>query len=163
MVCCELYLPVVHCLLEFIFDHWLLKCFLTLIALYKRSIQPQSNFDSWNRQWTTELGSRYTPGIQCMPKGYIVFVGSVSPFIRPSFLQSTCPSVIPSINPFYNQVLLRSFLITYNSAATDQKLSMFGMGVPGRILFHSTSMNPWVMPWGGAGGQKLGHPNKVVY
>ena len=57
---------------------------------------------------------------------------------RPSFR----PSVIPSVNPFYNQVLLRSFLITYNSTATDQKFFIFGMGVPGRALFHSTSMNP---------------------
>ena len=97
----------------------------------------------------------YTPGIQSMPKGYIVFVRSVSP--------SVCPDVIPSVNPFYNQVLLRSFLITYNSAATIQKLFIFGMGVPGRVLFHSTSLNPWVMPQGGARGQNLGHPNKVVY
>ena len=37
------------------------------------------------------------------------------------------------------------------------------MGVPGRFLFHSTSMIPWVMPQGGARGQNLGHPNKVVY
>ena len=79
------------------------------------------------------------------------------------FHPSVCPDVIPSISPFHNQVLLRSFLITYNSAATDQKLFIFGMGVPGRILFHSTSMNPWVMLQGGAKGQNLGHPNKVVY
>ena len=86
-----------------------------------------------------------------MPKGYIVFVRSVSPF------------VCPSVNPFYNQVLLRNFLITYNSAATDQKLFIFGMGVPGRVLFHSTSVDPWVMPQGRAKGQNIGHPNKVVY
>ena len=43
----------------------------------------------------------------------------------------------------YNQVLLRSFLIMYVSAATYQKLFIFGMGVPGRVLFHSTSMDPW--------------------
>ena len=84
---------------------------------------------------------------------------SVHLFDRPSI----CPDVIPSVNPFCNQVLLRSFLITYNSAATDQKLFIFGMGVPGRVLFHSTSMNPWVMPQGRARGQNLGHPNKVVY
>ena len=30
----------------------------------------------------------------------------------------------------------------YNSAATDQNLFIFGMGVPGRVLFHSTSMDP---------------------
>ena len=84
-------------------------------------------------------------------KGYIVFVRS-----------SVCPGVIPSINLFYNQVLLQSFLITYNSAATSQKLFIFGMGVPGRVLFHSTSMDPWVMLQGGARGQNLGHPNKVV-
>ena len=86
-----------------------------------------------------------------MPKGYIVFVRSVR------------PGVILSVYPFYNQVLLGSFLITYNSAATDQKLFIFGMGVSGRVLFHSTSMDPWVMPQGGARGQNLGHPNKVVY
>ena len=28
--------------------------------------------------------------------------------------------------PFYNQVLLRKFLITYNSAAADQKPFIFG-------------------------------------
>ena len=70
-----------------------------------------------------------------MLKGYIVFVHSVSLFV--------CPSTRSSV-PFNNQVLLGSFLITYNSAATDQKLFIFGMEVhvPGRVLFHSTSMNP---------------------
>ena len=96
----------------------------------------------------------YTPGIQSMPKGYIVLVGSVC--------LSICPSVIPSVNPFYNQVLHQKFLITYNSAATDQKLFIFGLGIPGWVLFHST-MNFWVMPQGEARGQSLGHPNKVVY
>ena len=73
-------------------------------------------------------------------------------------------SIRPSVRqPFYNQVLLGSFLITYNSAATDQKLFIFGMGVPERVLFHSTSMDLWVMPQGGARGQNLGHPNKVIY
>ena len=46
----------------------------------------------------------------------------------------------------------------YNSAATDQKLFIFGMGVRGRVLFHSTSVDPWVMSQGGARGQNLGHP-----
>ena len=77
-----------------------------------------------------------------MPKGYIVFFRSVSLFVCPSVHPSIGPGVIPSIKPFYNQVLLRSFLITYNSAATDQKLFIFSMGVPGRVLFHSTSMDP---------------------
>ena len=86
--------------------------------------------------------------------GYIVFVGSIPPFV--------CPSMIPSVKPFYNQVLLQSFLITYNSTATNQKLFIFGLGVPGRVLFHSTSMKPWVMPQGGARGQNLGYPNKIV-
>ena len=72
-----------------------------------------------------------------------------------------CPSMCP--DTLYNQVLLRSFLITYNSAATDQKLFIFGMGVPGRVLVHSTSMDPWVMPQGMARDQNLGHPNKVVH
>ena len=71
--------------------------------------------------------STYTPGIRSMPKGYIVFVRSVSLLV----CSSVRPGVIPSVNPFYNLVLLRSFLITYNSAATDQKLFIFGMGVPG--------------------------------
>ena len=62
------------------------------------------------------------------------------------FRSSVRPSVIPSVNPFYNQVLLPSFLLTYNSAATDKKLSIFGMGVPGKIIFHFTSMEPWVLP-----------------
>ena len=77
-----------------------------------------------------------------MPNGYIVFVHSICQFVCPSIRPSVCPDVIPSVNPFYNQVLLRSFLITYNSAATDQKLFIFGIGVPGRVLFHSTSMRP---------------------
>ena len=99
-----------------------------------------------------------------MLKGYIVFIHSVCPFVCPFIHPSICPSVILFVNHFCNQVLLRSFLITYNSAATDQKLFIFGMGVPGRVLFDSTSMNPWVvMPQGGARGQNLGHLNKVVY
>ena len=40
----------------------------------------------------------------------------------------------------------------YNSAATDQKVFRFGLWVPGKVLFHSTSMDPW------ARGQNLGHP-----
>ena len=76
----------------------------------------------------------YTPGI---PKGYIVFVGSVRPFACPSFVRQ---SVILSVNTCYNQVLLRSLLIMYISAATYQKLFVFGMQVPGRVLLHSTSM-----------------------
>ena len=90
-----------------------------------------------------------------MPKGYIVFVGSVRPLrlsVRPSFPLT-----------FYIKVLLRSFLTAYNSVATDQKVFIFGMGVPRRVLFHSTSMFPWVMPQGGARGQNLGHPNEVVF
>ena len=75
-----------------------------------------------------------------------------------------CPSVIPSVNICYNQVLIQSFLITYISAGTDQKLFIFGMGVPRKILFHSTSMKPWVMPEEGVGGcrargRNLGHLN----
>ena len=100
-----------------------------------------------------------TPCIRSIPKGYIVFVGSVRPFIFPSFH----PSVIPFINSFYKQDLLRSFLITYISAATDQKLFICGIEVPWRVLFHSTFMNPWVMLQDRARGQNLGHPNKVVY
>ena len=86
----------------------------------------------------------YTPGIQSMPRGYIVFVGSVCLFVCLSIFRDS------SVNPFYNQVLLRSFLITYNSAATDQKLFIFGMLVSGRVLFHSTPMNLWVMSRGRA-------------
>ena len=97
----------------------------------------------------------YTPGILRMLKGNIVL--SV-PLVR----SSVRPSFHPDVT-FYNQVLLRSFLITYNSAATDQKLFIFGMGVPGRVLFHSTCMNHWVMPQGWARDQNLGHPNKVVF
>ena len=98
--------------------------------------------------------SNYTPGIL-----YAEGVYSFCQFhfsVLPSFL---CLSVILSINPFYNQVLLLTFLISYNSAATDQKLFIFGIGVPGRILLHSTSMDPWIMPQGRARGQNLGCPN----
>ena len=49
------------------------------------------------------------------------------------------------------------------SKSFDLKLFIFGIGVPGRVLFHSTFMDPWVMPQGGPRGQNLGHPNKVVY
>ena len=106
------------------------------------------------------LKGYYTPGIRSMSKGCIVFVRSVSPFVCPSVVR---PDVIPSVNPFYNQILLRSFLITNNSAATDKKLFIFDMWVPERVLFHSTSVYPWVMPQAGARDQNLGHPNKVVY
>ena len=83
----------------------------------------------------------YTPSIRNMPNGYIVFVGSAHPFVCPSFCSPVLPSVRPfvilSINICYNQVLLRSFLITYISAATDQKLFIFGMGVLGRVPFYT--------------------------
>ena len=71
----------------------------------------------------------YTPGIRSMPKWYIAFVSSVSPFVCPSVLLSVRPSFCLSI-PFYNQ-LLRSFLITYNSAATDQNFSYLVWGYLG--------------------------------
>ena len=53
---------------------------------------------------------------------------------------------------------VKFLFFAYNSAATDQKLFIFDMGVPGRVLFHSTSMDLWVMPQGGDRGQNLGHP-----
>ena len=37
------------------------------------------------------------------------------------------------------------------------------MRVPGRVLFRSTSRDPWVVSWGGTRGQNLGRLNKVVY
>ena len=80
-----------------------------------------------------------------------------------SVLQSVSPFMIPSVNTCYNQVLLQSFLIMYISAATYQALFIFGIGVPGRVLFHSTSMDPWAMPEGGARGQNLERLSKVVY
>ena len=119
----------------------------------------------------------YIPGILRMPKGYIVFISfvhlSILPSVLPSsFCPSFCPSVILSINTCYNQVLLRSFLITYITAATYQKLFiLFGTG---RMLFRSTSMDPLghapgmgrgLGMGGGRGleGQNLGYLNKVVY
>ena len=36
----------------------------------------------------------------------------------------------------------------YISVATYQKLLIFGMGVPGRVLLQSLSMDPLVMPQG---------------
>ena len=95
----------------------------------------------------------------------MVFVSSVRSICLSVFL-SVHPSFLPSsdlltsaVTKFYFEV----FLIMYISAATYQKLFIFGMGVPGRVLFHSTSMDPWVMPRGGARGQNLGCLNKVVY
>ena len=48
----------------------------------------------------------------------------------------------------------------YNSAATDKTVFIFGIGVQCTWdgLFHSTSMDSWVMPQGGARGQNLGYP-----
>ena len=59
---------------------------------------------------------------------------------------------------FTSKFYVKFLSFAYNSAATDKKLFIFGMGVPGRVFFHSTSMDPWVMPQGGARGQNLGHP-----
>ena len=36
--------------------------------------------------------------------------------------------------------------LAYNSAATDQKLFMFGMEVPGRVFFHAPSMESGLCP-----------------
>ena len=47
---------------------------------------------------------------------------------------------------FTSKFYMMYLSFAYNSAATDQKLVIFGMGVPGRVLFHSTSMDPWFMP-----------------
>ena len=63
---------------------------------------------------------------------------------------------------FTSKFYVKFLSFAYNSAATDQKLFIFDMEVHGRVLFHSTSMDPWVMPQGGARGQSLGHPNKIV-
>ena len=71
--------------------------------------------------------------------------------------------MIPFVNTCCKKVLFGSFFITYMSAATDQKLFIFGMGVPGRVLFHSTSMHSWVMVQDGARGKNLGCLNKVVH
>ena len=48
----------------------------------------------------------------------------------------------------------------YISAATYQKLFIFVVGVPRRVLFQSSSMDPRVMPRGEARGQNLGCLNK---
>ena len=50
---------------------------------------------------------------------------------------------------FMSKFYMKFLSFAYNSAATDQKLFIFGMGVPGRVLFHSTSMDPWVIPRAG--------------
>ena len=101
------------------------------------NLNSQGNYSRQRPLWSLLL----YPGIQSMPKGYIVFISSVNPFVCLSVRPSVRPGVIPSVNPFYNQILLLSFLITCNSAATDQKLFIFGMGVPGRVLFHFTSVD----------------------
>ena len=89
-------------------------------------------------------------------EGVYSFVNSVCPLVCQSFCLSILPSICDSVyHTCYNQVLLLSCLIMYFSAATYQKLFIFGIGVPGRVLFHSTSMDPWVMPWDGARGQNL--------
>ena len=75
--------------------------------------------------------------------------------VSPSIFLSIRPSMIPSVNTCYNQVLHQSFFY-YISAATDQKLFICGMGVPGRVLFHSTCMDTWVLPQSGGRGQNLG-------
>ena len=58
---------------------------------------------------------------------------------------------------FTSKFFVKFLSFAYNSAATDQKLFIFDMGVPGRVLFRSTSKDPWVMPQGRARGQNLGH------
>ena len=122
--------------------------------------------------WTSSDSSKgnffyytYTPGIRSMSKGEIVFVGFVRLFVRPSFRPSVLPSARPWFRPltYITKFYFEVYLITYNSAATDQKLFIFGMGVLGGFSFFSASTNPWVTPWGRAKGQNLGHPNKVVY
>ena len=50
-----------------------------------------------------------------------------------------------SITKFYFKV----FWLLINSVATVQNLFIFGIGIPGRVLFHSTSMNSWVCPRAG--------------
>ena len=59
---------------------------------------------------------------------------------------------------FTSMFYVKFLSFAFNSAATDQILLIFGMGVPGRVLFHSTSMDPWVLPQGRARDQNLGHP-----
>ena len=86
------------------------------------------------------------------PKGYIIFVHSVSPFV--------CPSVLPSI-PFYNQVLLRGFLITYICSYWSKTFhNWHGVAWKGSLPFYI--YGPPSHAQGGARGQNLGHPNKVV-
>ena len=89
----------------------------------------------------------HTPGIWSMLKGYIVVVGSVCLFI--------CLSILPSVHLWFHPLTLCLTRFYFEVfwlliiAATDQKLFIFGMRVPGRVLFHSASMNPWVVPKGG--------------
>ena len=59
---------------------------------------------------------------------------------------------------FTSKFYVKFLSFAYNSAATDQKLFIFGMGVSERVLFHSTSIDPWVLPQDGARGQKLANP-----
>ena len=87
---------------------------------------------------------------------------SALPSFHPSFCLSVHPWFHPltlSITKFYFEV----FWLLTTLQPLIKKLFIFGMGVPGRILFHCTSMNRCVMPWGMARGQNLGQSNKVVY
>ena len=62
------------------------------------------------------------------------------------YLKMTLYHKLAIADACYNQALLQSFLITYISVATYQKLFIFGIGVPGKVLFHSISIDPLVMP-----------------
>ena len=58
---------------------------------------------------------------------------------------------------FTSKFLVKVSLSGYIMPSTHQKAFIYGPWAPKRVSFLALRFGPRVMPWGGAGGQNLGH------
>ena len=100
----------------------------------------------------------YTPNIYA--EGYIVFV---FPFVRSYVCMVVC-SRFRDINENY----VKSFSLKYSQMGVSEQPLIRKHSYLSHGYLRGSAYIPWIlapgsMPWGGAGGQNLGHRKKVLY
>ena len=128
--------------------------FFPLVFVYLYVCPSICFISDWWLEYLYPWHMKYAEGVYSFRRFSSSIHSSVSPFF-------SCPwfcLLTPAITKFYFEVFL-----LHISLQPHLKLFIFSMGVPGRVPFHSTSMDPWVMPRDRAKGQKLERLSKVVY
>ena len=98
----------------------------------------------------------YTPGIYF--EGYIVFVFL---FVRSYVCMLVHSSV--TLTKIMSKFCVKVPQMAISQQPLIRKHSYLGHGYLGGSAYIPWILAPGSMHWGGAGGQKLGHPKKVLY